>query len=218
MLRREQGLGPLHAAAGVHTATSKESPFTSWCCRYPDGDHEDMGLESLLPLLLRRGTAGTAGAARGAGKRRGRPPKQQRRQRQQQWEQEEASDEETSDEEEEAEEEEEEEEEPRRRPGRQPKQQVQRAQRAQQATLTGGRQRRPSSAVAAVLGDASSVSVWVPLEPSAEALEASRQPGGLYEAGGAGHDRHVYAWDSEWAVFCVLKRGNVAGWLSGAGV
>ena len=164
-------------------------------------------------MLQRPGKAGTAGAQHAAaapGKRRGRPPKQQQQQqqrRQQRWDNEEESAEE---EEEEEEEEEQQQAAPRRRPGRPPKQQAQCGQRAQQATLTGGRQRRPASAAAAVLGDASSSGAWVQLEPSAEALEASKQQGGIYEAGGAGHERGVYAWDGE-----PLPLGCLLGWSIG---
>lgn len=167
-------------------------------CSYDDGDREEFSLAELLPLLQRpgKGAARAAGTARAvaaaSGKPRGRPPGQAQQRRQQR-----ESSPEEAEETEEEEEGEEEEEEPRRRPGRPPKQQAQRAQRVQQATLTGGRQRRPASAAAAVLGDASSACTWVQLEPSADALEASRQQGGLYEAGGAGHERHVFAWDSE---------------------
>lgn len=185
-------------------------------CSYDDGDREEFSLAELLPLLQRPGTgaaraAGTARAvAAASGQRRGRPPGQA----QQQLQHRESSPEESEDAEDEEGEQEEEEEEPRRRPGRPPKQQAQRAQRAQQATLTGGRQRRPASAAAAVLGDASSACAWVQLEPSADALEASQQQGGLYEAGGAGHERHVFAWDSElctnWSTACRVCASSTA--------
>lgn len=144
--------------------------------RYEDGEADDFELHELLPLLdldqhqqqqrRQRGAGTGAGAAkRGPG----RPPKQQA-----------AAAVPPA----------------QRGPGRPPAQ--------RQVTLTGGRQRRNAGASAArggsgatsAAGATSAVgATWQPLEPTPEALEASRQPGSIYAAGGAGHERGVYAWD-----------------------
>jgi hypothetical protein len=148
-------------------------------CSYEDGDGEDAELAELLPILVgpqRPAWATGAAPAAAAPKRRGRAPKQQQQQQHEGGEAEAQQD-----------------------GASQALRQRQRQQ--QQPTLTGGQRRRATSGggADAASGSASGGSGgdWVRLEPTAKALAESREEGGFYQAGGAGHERGATAFDSE---------------------